>query len=303
MTSQDLAEAPWAPFRPEDRDLLAPRFRTPGYPLCEYTFATQFCWQGWNHSLWTVVEDFLFVRYLDQGRLRMICPCGPGDLAGALDAAMQFLEREGHEPRVDFVPASVARLPVVASRFTAEEHPDDADYWYRREDLAELPGRRYADKRNHVARFLRGGFDWRFEPAPAGDATEAMAFLEEWCRSHDCQGDPRLDYEVQALGTCLAHRKALGQCCWLLRVNGRVSGLVLGEFLDSRSFVVHYEKAFQDVPGAYAVLVRETARALAPTSVQWIDREQDMGIPGLRQSKQSWNPARLEMACVLRPGS
>ncbi|HOU53683.1 MAG TPA: DUF2156 domain-containing protein [Myxococcota bacterium] len=301
MTGQDLAAAPWAPFRPEDRDLLAPRFRTPGHPLCEYTFATQFCWQGWNHSLWALVEDFLFVRYVERGRLGLICPCGSGDLARALDATMQFLEREGHEPRVDFVPASVARQPAIAERFVAEDHPDDADYWYRREDLAELPGRRYADKRNHIARFLRAGFDWRFEPACLSDPAEAMAFLQEWCRSHDCQGDPRLDFEVQALGTCLAHREVLGQRCWLLRVDGRVVGLVLGEFLDSQSFVVHYEKAFQDIPGAYAMLVRETARALAPEGVLWIDREQDMGIPGLRRSKQSWNPVRLEMACVLRP--
>jgi len=299
MNARDLADAAWAPFHTEDRERLSPLFRIPGYPLCEYTFTTQFCWQGWNHSTWAVVEDCLFVRYLDRGALRMICPCGTCNLPQALRAALRYLEEQGHEPRIDFVPTSVAR--ALDASLLAEEDPDNSDYWYQAADLADLPGRRYADKRNHIARFLRSVTDWHFGPAALDDTPEAVAFLRQWCRDHGCQGDPRLDFEVQALLLCLEHRAHLDQRCWLLRVGGRVSGLVLGEFLDPHSFVVHYEKAFSEVPGVYAFLVRETARALASEGVEWIDREQDMGHPGLRQSKRSWNPVRLETTHVLRP--
>jgi hypothetical protein len=185
------------------------------------------------------------------------------------------------------------------SRFRFEPDQSNDDYVYRREDLAEFPGKKFARKRNHVARFLRNA-SWSFDKVDSANMSECLGFLDDWCVSHGCEEDPRLDYEVEALRTCLGHMDALGQSSFVLRAQGGIVGMTLGELMSDDTLVVHYEKAYPEHDGAYQMLSREFART-APTSVVWIDREQDMGVEGLRQSKLSFFPDHMQRCWIVRP--
>lgn len=295
----DLPEEAFRPFTLTDRDLLDRAFRVSGYRLCEYSFATQFCWRSFNESRWAFHDGWLLVKYRDHGQDRFLCPLGEGDPVAPIRACLERLAKDGSEPRVDYVPDQVRRRLEAAGGFAFAPDADNDDYVYLRTDLAELAGKKYARKRNHVARFLRDGRPWSFDRVGPDGLPEVRAFLEAWCRGHGCEEDPRLEYEMEALATCLQNMDALRQEAAVLRQDGRIVGMALGELLTPDTLVVHYEKAFPDVDGAYQMLAREFART-APAGVVWLDREQDMGHEGLRASKQSFYPDHMERCWIAR---
>lgn len=294
-----LPDDAFRPFAIEDRTRLEAAFRGAAFRLCEYSFATQFCWRSWNESRWAPVDGWVLVRYREHGHDRFLCPIGPENPAEAMLACFDRLAALGSEPRADFVPESVRARLAHDRRFRFDPDPANDDYVYLRTDLAELPGKKYARKRNHVSRFLRDA-SWTFDRVTGANADEVLRFLDEWCEAQGCEADPRLEYEVEALRTCLGQMEALGQTAFVLRRPGRIVGMTLGELLTDDTFVVHYEKAYPDQEGAYQMLAREFARTV-PESVRLIDREQDMGVDGLRQSKLSFFPDHMERCWIARP--
>ncbi len=294
-----IPDEAFVPFELGHRDRLDAAFRGAAYPLCEYSFATQYCWRSFNDSRWAAVDDRILVKYREHGQDRFLCPIGTGDPSALLLACFERLRAGGFEPRVDFVPDRVRHRLQGDSRFRFEPDPANDDYVYRRSDLADLPGRRYASKRNHVSRFLRNA-SWSFDRVDAAGVPECLSFLDDWCVSHACEEDPRLDFEVEALRACLQGMEVLGQVAWVLRLDGRIAGMTLGELLTADTFVVHYEKACNEVDGAYQMLAREFARTV-PAHVAYIDREQDMGVEGLRLSKRSFHPDHMQHCWIARP--
>jgi hypothetical protein len=286
-------------LRLSDRETIEPFFRAAGYALCEYTFATQFGWQPYNRTAWAIVDGWLLIRYETDGQERFLCPIGGGPgIDVAMEGCFRILRDKGYEPVIGFVPESVASA-LDPARFSATPDPDNHDYIYRREDLALLPGKRYAKKRNHLSQFERSG-PWSFQPYRVTERAEVEEFLVDWCLNHECCDDHHLEFEVYALRACLDNYQALDVRGWLLRAGDRIIGLTVGEMLRPDTWVVHYEKAVPDRPGAYQALCREFARQV-PEGTEWIDREQDMGCEGLRKSKESYYPDHMGPSWTIRP--
>jgi hypothetical protein len=281
------------------RPVLEPAFRGAGYPLCEFSFALQVCWQQFIRSAWTTIDDWTFVRFLEEGAERFLCPVGVGDPAPAVLACFRHLRERGHAPVVRFVPDPVAsRLDRTV--FDVMPDPDNDDYLYAVTDLAEMRGRRYSGKRNHIAQFLRGG-DWSFDPYHPGDRPAVNAFLEAWCHDRDCRKHPALDHEMEALDVCLDHGGELGIFTFLLRgARGEILGLTAGGPLLPDTWAVHFEKGLSTRPGIYPMLTRQFALSVPP-GVRWLDREQDMGVENLRHAKKSLHPSHRERAWTVRP--
>lgn len=278
-------------FRPlelGDRPALEPFFRRAALRLCEYSFATQWCWRGLNDVRWSVLDGrWLVLRYVEDGEERFLMPLGDGPADDALDWCARTLESRGFLPRIGFVPGGVVER-LDPGRWLAEPDPANDDYVYRATDLSTLAGSRYSRKRNFIKRFLKHG-DWSVAPVTPADRDEIREFLRAWCTANDCGKDPLLAHEMEALGECLDHLEELGVTGLVLRSHGHVGGLTLGEPLTEDTFVVHYEKALLDREGTYPVLCHELARRLPP-QYAWVDREQDMGSESLRTAKEQWFP-------------
>ncbi len=284
---QSAADLVLSPLALADRDELQGCFGRAGHPLCEYSFGALFSWQAVYDTRWAILADrWLLVRYVVDGHERFVCPVGAdADLRPAVDACLELLRRRGEEPRIDFVPARVAE-ELRRGGYTLVDDRDNADYVYAREELAELPGRRHHGKRNQVAAFVRAGAH-RFEPLGGQNHHDALALTERVC------GDLHAP-EVVALVRGLEHHEQLGFTSWLLRGHhGLAVGLALGEPLDAETFVVHFEIAERSYPGAYQALCQLYAREIPP-QFRFVNREQDMGAPGLRRAKLSYHPLRLE---------
>lgn len=254
------------------------------------------------------LEDGVLYRYYgDRARLcGYTFPCAPslldsGDEAlRRAEAALRRLEEDARERgrALRFCLLSPAekerleRLRPGAWRFHCARGNDD--YLYRRSDLAELPGTAYHSKRNHVSRFLRDHADAEAEPLHEGNVDAFREVAEAWLDSMSSAagGSPRaLQHEWRAIDAALRLRAPLSLEGTLLRVGGRPAAMALTSFISPSVADVHYEKCHPDFRGAYALINRETARRLSSAAL--INREEDLGLEGLRQAKLSYKPCRL----------
>ena len=299
MTVVRSSDLSFKPLTIDDRDVLEPRIRAANFPLCEYTFATQTCWAECNQTQWATFGDFVLIRYDDEGRERFLCPIGVGDPSPAMSWCVERMVSGGFAPEITMVPDRV-RAMLCGGPWWFEPDKGNFDYLYLRDDLATLPGGRFSRKRNFIARFLKQHPSWSFDEIGVGEISDCMSFLLDWCRDNDCSGSRWLGFETEAMRNCLLWQDALRMRACALRVDGRIVGLTVGEELAPDTFVVHYEKAHRNIDGAYPMLTREFARVMGEQYL-FVNREQDMGEPGLRKSKEQWFPVGVAPAFTLIP--
>ena len=178
--------------------------------------------------------------------------------------------------------------------FEITEEPEYEDYVYSTDDLARLRGNRYAKKRNLIHQFSRDFlFPGRVEvTALSADlAGECLAFLEKWCEQRNCdiESDNNLACERQAVIRTLHHLDLLEGHGIVVRIDGAVSAFAIASRLNEDTGVLNFEKAFSDIRGLYQFLDNECAKRPF-AGCRWINKESDMNIFELAQSKKSYHP-------------
>lgn len=235
---------------------------------------------------------FLFRHYGGNGRFQGYAfPCGMGDVEWALQ---QIEEDASHHTRpcrfcllTETDAALLQQLRPGAYDYTTD--PGDADYIYHRSDLAELPGTMFHKKRNHIARFCRQYTNWHFEPLSDATSDDARRVAEQWYAARE-QDSPALLHEQSAIRTALARLHELSLTGGVLYVDRKAVAMTLASFISPDTADIHYEKCLPAFRDAYPIINREMARSL---SCPFINREEDLNQPGLRQAKLSYRPALL----------
>ncbi len=179
---------------------------------------------------------------------------------------------------------------LFPGKFIIEEDRDLADYIYKSEDLINLSGKKYHGKRNHIKRFKDN--NWSFETLTDENMEDCLEMNRQWCVLNDCGMDESKKAEFCAVKQSFKYYKELGFFGGLLRVDGRVIAYTMAERLNSNTVNVHIEKAFSDIQGAYPAINHEFVFNMA-SEYEYVNREEDLGIEGLRKAKLSYNPAIL----------
>lgn len=169
---------------------------------------------------------------------------------------------------------------------------DFFDYVYRVEDLAELKGKKYHAKRNHIAYFEKS-FDWSYEEINESNIDECVAMYNKWFALNADRDREGLEVEGEVLDYCFRHYFDLGFLGALIRIGGEVVAFTCGEKLNDTTFDTHFEKAFSDVRGAYPIINREFAKN-SLSGYEFVNREDDTGSEGLRKAKLSYHPILLK---------
>jgi hypothetical protein len=190
------------------------------------------------------------------------------------------------------------RHAAFARHFEIAAVRDGANYVYAAGDLAGLPGRRYAGKRNLIAQASRL-YSWSLETLDPLRVGACLGFSEDIASRRTTQGAVTLAQEQEALEGALRDLGPLGLQGLLVRVDGRPSAFSIFDRLSSTTAVVLFERARRGVKGLYQVINRETARVIAAQGSTLINREEDLGDPGLRKAKLSYHPSRIEMKHTL----
>jgi len=260
-----------------DRDLLDPLFRSLRDGLSELSFAGIYCFREPHaYRLTRLADGTIVLAGADKGQPFFICPFSlpPADL---LD---QLFQRFGVMKLV----AQGQVEPLRKAGLVVTEDRDNFDYLYPREALASLAGRALQRKRNLVHQFTRQ-YEHEARALLPEQTADAVTVLEAWRAGARDQADyaPARD--------ALEHAAEFGLIGSVFYVEGAPAGYTLGEFTaGGRMFVVHYEKTIPGMRGLYQVINMNFARSL-PTSCEIINREQDLGDPGLRQAKMTYRPS------------
>jgi len=181
---------------------------------------------------------------------------------------------------------------VTGAEFITERSDRTADYVYEGDALRELPGRKYGSKRNHISQFIRQVPDYEVVPVEKGNLDECRRIIEEWCRARDCTCESPENCERHACNEMLDQWDLLDMKGILIRVNNRFEAFTIGERLNADTIAIRYEKGNGDIHGIYTVMNRDFLQQVWQDAV-FVNREEDMGLEGLRKAKLSYYPCHM----------
>jgi hypothetical protein len=287
------------PVELSDKEWMGPLLAAADLSGCHQNFTNIFAWEEVYHYTVAKVENYLVVKGLNEGVPYYFYPAGTGDIKPVLQAMKEDAEHHQHEfVLTGLSPENVEALQsIFPDHFEIQELRDGADYVYLLEKLVTLAGRKLQAKRNHINRFKANNQNWQFEPITPKNIAECWEMNRQWCKENDCKDDEQLRKEYCAVSRCFDFFGELKLEGGLIRNDDRVIAFTMGERLNSDTYVVHIEKAFSEIQGAYQMINREfveTVQQKHPDLV-YVNREEDMGFEGLRKAKLSYHPDKMEV--------
>ena len=294
------------PLKPQDKPLFDQYLQDCGERGCEYSFANLFLW---GRQKAVIHEGNLTFFCQFNRRSVYLFPLGQ-NVKPTIDAIICDARKRGIPCRLTGLTAQDReRLEQwYPGQFYFQPDRDSFDYLYAIDALAELKGKKLQRKRNHCNRFRLLHPGCTAMPITDENTPQVCQMLEDWYAARE-NADPTASFHLEkvAIAKALRNRQALGMEGLVLRDKGRVIAMTLGSPLSEDTFDIHFEKAAEGYEGAYSVINQEFARYLKKKypQLRWLNREDDMGLEGLRKAKLSYCPDRLvekSWACLKEEG-
>ncbi|WP_448921109.1 DUF2156 domain-containing protein [Eubacterium sp.] len=258
---------------------------------CEYTFGNLFIWSSAYSTEICRYKDFLICRWGKDDDINYSLPLGEGDFTDAVSAIIDYAKSNGETPVIYGITEGYLCLMQEAftGKFTYKYDDDNNDYIYSTEKMASLSGKKYHGKRNHITNFKKNNPDWSFEKISKDNIYECLSLHSKWIENKD-PDDEDYSLEFEAVKKAFEYFDELDMVGGLIRVNGEVIAYTLGEpQMNGHCFVSHFEKAPADMIGAYPIINQEFTKNCL-MQYEYVNREEDLGIEGLRKAKQSYHP-------------
>jgi Uncharacterized conserved protein len=278
----------------EDRETIISYTQNSDRRNCDLSFSNLCSWRFLYDTQFAIVENFLVLKfYHTNGKLAYMMPVGTGDLKPVLDKMIEDARAEERQFRMYGVCSSMEEEleGIMPGKLKFSCNRNYADYIYLREDLATLAGKKFQSKRNHVNKFIKN-YNYEYAPITPDTVAECLALEREWCRANNCDEREDLVNEYKSLKFALDHFEEIGLTGGLLRVDGKIVAFTFGMPIGIDTFGVHVEKANTDIEGAYAMINQQFAQHV-PEQYIYLNREEDLGLEGLRKAKLSYQPAIL----------
>jgi len=255
------------------------------------TFTNMVCWNHFAQYRYAYVNGNVIIASTIEGITRFRPPIGPRDPALMKDL-LRFAQEYGDDtPMVLLDPATAQWIRDLDPSVKIVPDRDHFEYVYRALDLAELPGKNYVKIRSQIHKF-RKNCRHTVEPIAAANREEVLEFLVKWCEWKGCENDLVLAHEKEAVFYAIDHFTELPLRGLLIRVEGKIAAISLFERLNADTALVHFEKGLPDCEGIYKAINAETATHLAG-EVEYINRESDLGVAGLREAKLRYHPHHM----------
>ncbi len=269
--------------------------RNCGQRGCEYSFTNLFLWGRQKAAF---VDGYLALFSQFDRRSVYPFPIGQGDIRPVLDAIIHDAHTRGIPCCLTTMTGkdceTLERLYPGMFRFYTDR--DTFDYVYSIDALADLKGRKFQKKRNHLNRFRENHPACQALPLDETTRVAAFCLLRKWYETR-LLTDPHGDFHLEkiALERAFAFQKQLEIEGLVLMEHGEPLAFAIGSRLNADTFDIHFEKAREDVDGAYAAINQAFASHLRQKypELRWLNREDDLGIEGLRKAKLSYNPDHL----------
>ena len=281
-------------FRPVDigdKPLIEGFLRAHPSEACEINFTNIYIWRAFERTRHAVINGNLCILCQPPNEPPyFLPPIGMTDLRGTIEVCFTIAPRLSRVPE-GFVKAHCGGL-------LSEPDRDNFDYVYGTGDLILLKGKKYDGKRNHISRLERN-FSWRYLRLTPDRMDDCRRLFDEWFNGKAESGEA-VGAEKEAILEALSGFESLGLTGGAIEIGGRIAAFSIGEKLTGDTAVVHIEIAGRGTPGLSQLINREFARN-EWVSFSFVNREQDVGLPGLRRAKLSYHPHHLVRKYTVTP--
>ena len=287
-------EIQWKDIELEDKELIQSYYKKEQSRSCDFTFGNNVLWSPFFQLRYAIVEGALVFLSGEQ-HCSVSFPLGKEHVKEAVEALVAYFEEQGWSFRMYSVTPEQFEVleELFPGSFEIAYERDAADYIYESEKLMNLSGKKLHSKRNHINKFLSEHEDWSFEFITPENRAECVEMVQKWREMNDCTGNQKKCNELCVTLRSLEKLEELGLTGGLIRLDGRVIAVSVGEACCDDTFVVHIEKAYADIPGAYPMINQQFVKHAA-ADYRYINREDDAGEEGLRKAKLSYHPAFMQ---------
>lgn len=269
-----------------DKELLE-RFKqlSPKYN-CDFCFSDLYLWRNYYQTEIALKEDILFLRLILDNEYLYFIPLG--NTAKGIDHLIEYT-RKKHQ-RLRIISIEEQDLKDIDSRFSIVHIRSNDDYIYSASALSTLQGKDYKAKRNFVNSF-KTSYDYTVKPIQEFNLQEDMSFLDLWGKENPEEDRHSFLGEREAIYQALKNLTELGLDGLILKSGNAVVGLTLGTY-SGNTFITHFEKVDYTYRGA-SQMINYLMANYVKDKADWINREEDLGIAGLRKAKLSYRPQRM----------
>ncbi len=253
-------------------------------------FTTLFIWGTGGRIRFDIQSDCLVLFFCGKHGMSCTYPKGKGDKRTVAQKLYQFMQEQGSRPRFILMSIEEAKECEIlfGGTMTVRSDPNNADYVYESESLISLKGKKLHQKRNHFNAFVQN-YDFTYERLTSRNREECVALFENWL--HVIK-ENEAEYSKDATLCLLNHMDDLGVTFGGIRIDGRLVAFSAGEAITDDMAVIHMEYGDTDIRGVFNAMNQQFVLH-EWSEYRFINREEDMGIPGLRRAKEAYRPVSM----------
>lgn len=284
----------FVPLELKDQEVFQTFFSAYRPEISELTFTNLFIWRSHYKFQWSIYRDWLVIISVEgEYGTFAIEPIGPSPRYEITRLVLEWMrdEKNVKNSRIERADNRIVEEVRGINGISVEPTRDHFDYVYLRDDLVKLGGNRYRSKRNHINQLVRA-YSYRYEQLAPDHINDCIAVQEKWCLLRRCEDDMDLIGEWDAVKEILRCYMSLNVQGAVITIENKVVAFTIGQMLNENTAVIHIEKADPEIPGLYPVINQQFCENNWQ-GVRYINREQDLGIPGLREAKLSYYPDHM----------
>ena len=292
------------PIELEDKKLFDEYFQKYPPEISEFTFTNLFMWRNYYNFLFMEFNDHLILFSNDYLKNRkkpinqdskdyiyFFPPIGPNPDKIIIDLFENLRDIEVHRVPEDICEQLTEHEKFTKLNLNCLEDRNNWDYIYNKEEILNLVGNKYRQNRRWLNKFL-DNYDYNFQLITEDLIEKCKELQLEWCIMRACTEDESLEAEQEAIYEALNNFNKLGYNGGLICVENKCAAYTFGETLNDGTLVIHIEKAHADYEGAYQAINNFFLKNCCADAI-YVNREQDLGIEGLRRAKESYKPIRM----------
>lgn len=283
----------WSIPEAEDEDWINSCIAVSGTMASDASFANIYLLRNKYSTKISRYKDFIIRKYSGKdARCGYTFPLGKGDVAKALAEIEKDAKECGERLQFAFVTEEQKEVleNAMPARFCYSSDAGDSDYIYLRSELASLSGKAFHKKKNHFSKFVRTYPDYKYYEIGACNIYDAQKVADAWYYEHLQDEDASQLAEYKAIKEALENFEELGLIGGIIYVNDSPCAMTIASKINENTVDVHFEKAVGEyaLNGGYAAINKLFSEKL--DGVTWLNREEDIGIEGLRKAKLSYRP-------------
>ncbi|MBP7551985.1 MAG: DUF2156 domain-containing protein [Spirochaetes bacterium] len=257
--------------------------------ISEYTFTNLYVWRNSRKISYAEYQGSLIIRACYNGENYLLPPIGK-DVKNTYVKILEWIKKSENENSVRRIPEkdiNIIKSNIEISDFKVVEDRDNFDYVFSSKDLAHLDGKKFSSKRNFYKKFLNE-YNLKYEKYKNEYKNKCIDLMNRWIDKK--KDDKTLNDEYEAIIELLNNFDNLNIVGSVIFADDNLAAFAFGEELNDDVFVIHFEKADTKYIGIYQTINKLFIENEAVEKYKYINREQDLGIPGIRKAKESYYP-------------